>query len=146
MAVTLDIRIEGTEQILRRMKGLPLKIENKIVRGAAVRGARQILATAKGLVPVLTGALKRGLKAKAFRKRRKGLFGRVVIMPTRSALGIEADDPYYYPAAVEYGHKIPGGGRVRAYPFLRPALERGAPAALEAFRSHLLQALNEAGR
>jgi hypothetical protein len=41
-----------------------------------------------------------------------------IVNPERSELGISADDLYYYPYAVEFGHE-----GAAAMPFIRPAIE-----------------------
>lgn len=115
----VDISMVGDKELERMFRDLPVKLQTKVVRQANTKAIRPILRSVKARVPVLTGVLKRGLKSRAMkRKRRNSPIGRFLLLPLRADLGIKADDPYYYPAAVEYGHD-----NVAAVRFLRDGFD-----------------------
>ena len=121
--VHVDISVFGDKQLQRALKALPINVEKKVVRQALRKAAKPVLDTAKSLVPVKTGALKKSLKLRALRKQKRGQFGVQVMTGTREQLGIAADDPYYYPMAVEVGT-----AKAPAHPFMRPALDQNREA------------------
>ncbi len=101
----IEISIGGGRELARAMRELPRVAGTRVVRKAITKAMRPVRREVLARTPVLTGALKRGIKTRAFKAaRRSFIIGRVLLFPTREDLGIAADDPYYYPAAVEYGH------------------------------------------
>ena len=139
MANFIDIAVIGDKELQRKLKALDEKMQKKIVRKALRQAAKPVLSAARLLCPENTGRLRASLKLKV-RRQKRGVFGVEVITGTRQELGIRANDPYYYPAAVEFGHLVglrhrhreqkelrrlrkQGALVVGAHPFLRPALE-----------------------
>lgn len=137
MAKTIDVMVFGDKQLQRRLSNLILKLQRKVVRKSLREAARPIHAASKAKCPVLTGRLRKSIKLRAMRRAR-GRFGMRIITGTREELGIPADEPYYYPAAVETGH-----GNVPAYPFLRPALHENRGKALKIACQFLRQGIEQ---
>lgn len=124
----LDIGFFGDAELQRNLNKFTEKLQKKIAKKALKKGAEVILHRARALVPVDTGALAGSLKIRAFTsgyKTRRGadLIGVVIEPGTRKELGIAPDDPYYYPAVLEYGGQH--GEYRRPMPFLRPAFDSG---------------------
>ena len=119
----------------------------RIFKGVCMRAAERakwrVVANLSGKVlQVDTGEYRNAFaKSEAtFGSHRKGKIVVGVAFPTREELGIKPDDPYFYPAALEYGHAAPGYGRnapgvpalkrgesspkhVKPYPHIRPAID-----------------------
>lgn len=113
----IDISILGDKKLTASFNKLALKTQKKFTRKALRAGAKVVQQEYKARVPVDTGRLKRGIKVRAGKRSRRGISINIET-PTRDKLGIEADDPYYYPAIIEYG-----GGATPAYAPGRKALK-----------------------
>lgn len=116
MGKGVNITVLGAPAIQKALQELDIKIQKKIVKKAIGSAMPVVLNKAQDLCLVDTGKLQASLHI-AFYKRGGKAVGAYVMTGTREELGIEDDDPHFYPAAVEYGH-----GNVAARPFLRPAL------------------------
>ena len=86
--------------------------------------ARVVLREARRRAPARTGQLRAAIQIEERLSRHRERYGQVVF--GRAIVTVNAKRAPYWPY-VEYGHNIVRGkkvfGRVRAYPFLRPALE-----------------------
>ena len=133
----IDISILGDKKLQRQLIGLVPKLQKRAFKDAAKRALVSVLADARRRVPVKSGRLKRSLKIKPL----KGGIGAIVSTGTRKALRIDANDPYYYPAAIEYGTK----GK-DARPFLRPALLNRTEEVLRIFGRELGPAIERAAK
>ena len=100
--------LKGDKPLEAVFDKLPGIAQKKAVRKANVRAMRIIRKAVLARTPVgITAAspkLKREIKSRALKQVRGWPIARVLLLPTRDSLGISPDDPYYYPAAVEYGH------------------------------------------
>jgi HK97 gp10 family phage protein len=136
MAIILNVQILGADALIKQFNALPEKMQKQVFR-PAVRGAtKQVMQNAKKNAPKRTGAMRRGLFIKPFKRKRKGgSIGLMILTPTRETLNIKADAKWYYPSFVELGHKKRGGrGRVAGRPFLRDAIKNNRAAALDTLR------------
>lgn len=126
------VQLIGMKDLQDNLGRFPADIE----RGALVRGikagANLILQEAKSRVPVLTGALKRGLKIKMLTK--KGV---------AALIGADKQSGGPHAHLVEFGtqpHMITSGTKTvlhpgaRPHPFLFPSLEAKRSEAIEAVR------------
>lgn len=124
MSLAVDIRVLGVPELEKALKRLEAKVQKKIVRQALRKSAKRtkdrIVDNLSGeKVQVRTGQLREAFKRAAIRGHTRRHLIRVgVVFPERDALGIDPNDKHYYPMAVEFGH-----GKVRPYPFLRPAID-----------------------
>ena len=143
MADILTAALHGERRVQRKFRSLERKTAKKLVRQSLRDGGRVVLAEAKNLAPVATGALRDSIKLRALKQ--KGSFGVQVQTGTRSELGIDPGDEYYYPAAVEFGHPAPGREQAPAHPFLRPALDNKAVSAFRVIRSSLIARIEAEG-
>ena len=100
MAIKATLRLEGGKALERKLKTLPTRVRNKVVRTALRDGAKIVQAETKSLAPVQTGLLKKSLKVRAM-KRKKGRIGINVQMGAGDYKG-----ETFYGAFVEYGHKL----------------------------------------
>lgn len=120
-----NITIHGAKELERKLRALPLKVENKIARKALREGARPILAEAKQQVPVKSGLLRRKLTIRAGKRSRKH-GPRIVVQTSEGLFKGEA----FYGGFVHFGHRIgprrlgPSRKLVPANEFLKRAAEK----------------------
>lgn len=147
-----EVRVKGLSDLNALLQELPAKMERNVLRGALRAGARVVQAEAKANVPVDTGALRAGIKVSTGGKR--GAAG-VVIAKVR-VTGRHA----FVAPWLEYGvaaHTITArrggwlffGAFARSVehpgfaprPFMRPALDSKAQAAVVAAGNYIKQRL-----
>ena len=128
MPRAFDISVLGQRELERRLRSLDYKMQGKAVRPAlrnsAKRAKERIVHNLNNdRVQRQTGTLINAFAAqKPVSANRRGQVRVGVPLPDRSSLGKKAE-PGYYPTAVEYGHVSNLGGRVPAYPYIRPAID-----------------------
>jgi len=140
----IDISLLGDKELERKLAGLADKLQRKVVRTALHKTLNKIVK--KEIVRRLSGhpvqsktgrlraAMKRGrVRSSAGRKARRTI-ARAIPLPPREELGIDPDDKFYYPAAVEYGH-----GNVPPKSFLRAAVDDNE----ERIKKHLARLIGE---
>jgi HK97 gp10 family phage protein len=139
MAIILNLQLMGDDALIRRFNALPEKMQGKVFRPAVRVATKLVMQDAKKNAPKRTGALRRGLFIKPFkRKRRGGNIGLMILTPTRDKLNIKSDAKWYYPSLAELGHKKrKSGGRVEGRPFLRNAIKNNRAAALDTLRREM---------
>lgn len=121
---TVDIRAFGNKELEKKLGRLADKAQTKVVKAAlrkeSTRVKKRIVANIVRLDLIDEGMLLKGYQSAKTKTARSGKnFIRLgVENPTREALGIAPDDPYYYPYAVEFGHV-----GAEAKPYIRPAID-----------------------
>lgn len=108
---TFSIDVVGAPELKAQLAALEGRIAKKLTRQAMRKAQKIVLADAKRRVPVDTGALKKSLKVRALRRSRSR-FG----VEIRTGEGLFVGKTFY-DGFIELGTK-----RMRAKPFLRPAL------------------------
>ena len=124
--MTLSVRVVGDKEVQRRLNELDAKISKKIVRrifrAHAKKVRERVVRNLSGFpVQRRTGTLQMAMMSAPIRaasRRPRRLIRIGIAWPSRTELGIDAGDPHFYPAAVEYGH-----GTVPPKPFMRPAID-----------------------
>lgn len=121
------LEVQGIKSLERKLNRLPRAARNKAVRSAVREAGKPLLDRTKQLAPKETGLMASKIKLRSISgqaakksgvKAKRGAIGVVVMTGTREEMGIDPADPYYYPAAVEYGH-----GNTPAKPFMRRAAD-----------------------
>lgn len=140
MAVQIDLSILGDKVLEKRLKALPLKVQKKILRKAFRSTAKDILSDARIRVPIDTGNLRKSLRVRALKKA-KGRIGVQIETGTREELGIDENDKYYYPAAIELGAE-----GVPVQSFLRAALEVNRVPGTDKIKKSIMDGIKEAGK
>jgi HK97 gp10 family phage protein len=145
MPLAFDISMLGDVKLERMLAKLHPTVQRKIGRKASRRAFTPIKKAIVANTPVLTGALKEGIKLRAL-KRSTLVFGHKVLTPERADLGLSDRGPgdensSYYPFAVEYGH-----GNVPAVRFMRDAYDKNENRALSLFRANLFRGIEEAAK
>lgn len=154
--MSVDVHIKGGAELQQFLGQLPEKLARNILRSALRKGARVVQLAAKARVPVKTGTLRAGLKVKG--SLRYNVAKATVITTGRHA---------YLARWLEYGtqaHTITAGkGKflalltgshpvksvehpgIRPRPFMRPALDSQAHAAVAAVAAQIRARLTKAG-
>ncbi len=153
----LNVKLKGFAELEKALNELPEKIERNIVRSALRQAAKVIEAEAKRQVPVRSGKLRDSIRVSVKLKNGKPV-------ATVTAGGNKRGQPFYA-HFVEFGaaaHVIKakrgkalaiGGGTVervdhpgvRKKPFMRPALDGAARAAVQAFGEQVRRRLTKEG-
>ncbi len=153
----LDVKIKGFAELQKALSELPDKIERNIVRSALRQAAKVTAAEVKSQVPVRTGKLKASIKygVKLVNGRPKATI----------RAGSNKKGAAFYAHLVEFGAKAhfikpkkakslffagisrngvhhPGA---RKHPFMRPALDASARAAVLAFGEQVKKRLTKQG-
>ena len=153
----LDVKVNGLAELDKALATLPDKLQRNVARAALRAGCKEIAEEAKRLVPVKTGQLRDTIRVTS--RIRGGV-------PTASVKAGNPKKGVFYAHIIESGaarHHIaaePGkmlrlldGTRVRSVnhpgfakkPFMRPAADTRAHAAVEAFRDYMRRRLEKEG-
>lgn len=120
------VKIEGLEELQRKLGRLPDAVSNPVLREAVADGAEIVRAEAETRAPVgPTGRLKRGMTT---------LVSAGTPEVAQARVGPSADA--FYGMWVEKGTK-----KMAAQPFLRPALDSKRKQVVEAVKAKLVAAL-----
>lgn len=143
--------IAGDTALITALQELQTKTVNAIGRDVLSEANEIVNQEILSRVPVRTGKLKAGI-GKTAGKRSRNRISNVVYMPLRKDLGIDAKDPYYYPAALEFGRRArrPTSKRRRSRvrdlldkkvwegkPFMRPGYDAAEPHVIAFIQKHL---------
>ncbi|MEH3087721.1 MAG: HK97 gp10 family phage protein [Xylophilus ampelinus] len=146
-----DTKVKGLDQLQKMLDTLPAKVEKNILRSALRAGAKPVLDAAKAGAPVRSGALQKSLRISTSAKRGQvraavktdkfyarfvefGTAAHEIVPEVRAALG--------FGSVVVEQVEHPGAS---AKPFLRPALDSQAQAAVVAAANQIKRRLTKAG-
>jgi HK97 gp10 family phage protein len=153
--------IKGLKETAARLRALPPRLGSKgggPLRYALMQGAKVIVEEAKHLAPVQTGHLRQNIVAKRHRNPRAvgaterydiGMKGgtKRYAGNVRNRRSGRAGQKYRTAGTAFYGRFVElGTAKMKARPFLRPAIEGKGGAAVEAFRVNFLKAVEVAER
>lgn len=125
-SIIVDLR--GDVQLVEALRGLPLKLEKKVIRAAVAQANRSIFRAVVAKVPVAAAPIRRKtfIQPPGFLKARivsmasrfnrfGGKISQLTILPRRSSLNIDPKDKNYWPFALMRGHRIARRtGRIKA--------------------------------
>ena len=147
--IGFDMKLHGLRELTERMRGLSAKIQKKHLNRALMAAAKLIVDDAKRRAPRgLTLAIYRNIVRKTAR-RKDGATARVIIGVRHGKVRTQGGgkklsrydkaglDPFYW-----WFHEF-GTAKLAARPFLRPAFEANARAALEMIRTTLAKGIEE---
>lgn len=115
----VDISLLGDKQAQRALAQLRIGTQRKVVKRALRAGAKPVLRRVRAGAEKRTGAHAANIKLQTFKTKGFRNFGIQIVTGTREQLGIAPDDPFYYPAILEFGGEredgtvIPAGGNIR---------------------------------
>lgn len=137
--MTMKMQLTGLNELVKRLRELPLEMRAKTLRGAVSTAAEIVRAEAILRAPVYTGSVQKGhpppgtLKKEIFKARYPEECN-----DTREVWQVNVKRRYgaYYAHMVEYGTvKMP------PQPFMRPAWDAKRQAALDAMGTYLAYSL-----
>lgn len=159
MADDVLIKLDGVDELVRALRGMPAKIRNRAVRAALRKAARIISADAKSRAPVLRapapfrrpGTVKRRISVRNSKFARQagdeGVFigvrplrGRADTRRYGKASARNPADPFYW-RFLEFGTKKMG-----KRPFLGPAAQAKGEEAVRSFLRESLPAIEKLNR
>jgi HK97 gp10 family phage protein len=120
-----NARIDGLNETRKLLKDLPRKLQTGALRSGLRAGAKIVRDEARTLVAVKTGGLKRSIRIIA-RRMKKG------------TITVSVGSSLKYAHLLEYGTV-----RTRANPYLRPALDGKASAAVNAVSTQVREYLTK---
>ena len=130
----VDISVLGDKALEKKLAALENKHQAAAVRSAFGKSGTRLKKAIVAAAPVRSdyegkghppGMLKAALKATKLKSFSKfGLIRRFWPLPVRELLGIGPKEKHYWPAAVEYGHRRKGGGRVPPKAYIRGTVNR----------------------
>lgn len=126
-----SIEIKGFKRLDKKLSRLPKRVERKVIVQAARPAGHMVANVAKGLAPKQSGEMAKTIGVRVKKGKPPGI---VVRTATRERLGIAPEDPWYYPAIVEYGAP---GRNIPASRFMHRAKEQAGRAAIGVFVRNL---------
>jgi len=118
------IEVNGLDEVLKKLKKLPEKVQKRVLVGAVRAGAKPIIKEAKRLVPVRTGTLKKSIGVVKRRSKNKNLI-HFTVTPRKKKGG-------WYAHYVEFGTL-----KMSARPFMRPAYEKEGENSIKFVREYM---------
>lgn len=146
MAAKGLVVITGIREIDRRLKRLEPAVQKKILRKAIRSGLKLVAEEVKARAPVDKGALRKGIKVRACRRRKRGaieLEVRIAATDETKRTSKKSGKTVFYPAIVEYGRNDKLSGSVPPNPFMRQAFEARGEAARQVTLAALLRGVEQ---
>lgn len=142
------VKLTGLDDLKRKLCELPKRVETKVVRVALKKGGEIIRDAAISRAPDDTGLLKKNIVYRALGSK-KGQVGirkqaqKHVDNPQNRRLRrvgkrFYVDGPAFYGRFLEFGTR-----NMPAHPFMRPAFDATAPAAIDAIGKALLAGIDD---
>lgn len=128
--MSIEFSLVGDKSLLAQMDMLQGPKAKRVYKKGIAEGTKYVWLKTKAKARAVmnkgyaSGVLSAGLTYKVKSSKQNGIYG-LVMTPTREMLGISANDPYYYPAAVEFGTR-----NMRPQSFLRSAMEESKEKAI----------------
>ena len=143
----VDIALFGDKELQRKLNRLASNEAKKVVRAALRKGSRRVkdrvIQNLSGnKVNVRTGELINAFRNAKIRSEGNPRLIRIgVVLPSREELGIDSEAKYFYPFAIEYGHK-----RAPAHPYMRPAIDEHKDAEIAAIGRDIGKGIEKVAR
>ena len=143
--------VTGLDEVLRKLKKLPERIQKNVVVGAVRAGTKPIVKEAKALVPTNTGTLKKSIGATKRRSKNKniihfsitprvkkgGWYAHFVEFGTYAKL----DHPMKKQRTGKLGKRrekiVAKGLGIKPHPFMRPAFEKKGEESIKFVREYM---------
>jgi HK97 gp10 family phage protein len=142
--MAVSIKMTGDKELQAMLSALPEDIQRKLVKSSIRKGAERLRTAASRLAPRSREKKHGKHMADTFKVRvfnRRGKVGAKVAVGTRTELGIDPKDPYFYPAIVEYGSK-----NLPAHHPMRSAMEMNRAAVISDVAADLRQTVKAVSR
>lgn len=130
-------KVEGLEELQRKLKTLPGKVQKKLLRSAVTAGAKPIVAAAKAGAPERTGTVKLSIGRKVVTKNGHATAVIGAKSNVQSEFKGQVEKPSRIIHLLEKGFIDRAGEHVPGKPFIEPALDQAGPAAVDAMADKL---------
>lgn len=145
--MNLEFEVKGLKELDAALQAFPAKVEAKVLRGAVRAGSNVIAAEARSRAPILKeevdnrvpGALKKSIRIMSTVVRNGRVLGGVAAGGGAKVKrgGIRGMADVFYAKFVEFGT-----AKMAAIPFMRPAGDTKASAAVEAAGAYVRERVN----
>jgi len=114
------ISVTGIREIDRVLKGLPVQLQDRVLKNAHADAAKPLIATAKNIVPVgKTGNLKASIGVERVSLKKSNAVGLVQVGPRR-----KGGSKGFHGHLIEYGKTNRDGSKSKPNPFMEPAFNQ----------------------
>jgi len=161
-----SMELIGGRELSKKLMQLEPKIGRKVIRQSLRVGAKIVAARTKAAAPVGPGRdrlrtkkgvtkyernpgyLRKAITVRSLTKNKRGTFAVMSTFDTRrfpDLVSVSEGKRYFYPAAVEYGHRASGifkfGPDVPPHPFIKPAFNAAKGQAAQAVLSSMAKGI-----
>jgi HK97 gp10 family phage protein len=146
----VDVKIEGMEALLKKLKKLPFALQNNVLSGAIRAGAKLVADDARARVAVHSEHLKKSILVRKRRSKNKTIL-HFTIAPVTKILhqfqDASGQKHYNYGNIVEEGRSASavehGASNMVAQPFMAPAFESKGTESIDATRKYMAARLDK---
>lgn len=146
----VDVKITGMEEILKKLKKLPVELRNNLLSGAIRAGAKLVADEARARVPKDSEHLKKSILVRKRRSKNKTIL-HFTVAPVSKVMWKFQDahglKHYNYGNIVEEGRSSwaveNGASNMPAQPYMRPAFEKKGEEAIDATRKYLAERIDK---
>jgi len=137
----VDVKVSGINEILKKLKKLPIVMQKRVVTGAIRASAAAINKEAKLNVPKDEGDLKKSLSVIKRKTKDKNIIYFSVVPKTKLLHKIQdakGERHYNYGGLVEFG-----SSKMSARPYLRPAFESKGAEAISIAKAYMKKRIDK---
>lgn len=131
------IKINGSKDLIRKLKDVPDKVINKGLRKGTRAAGKIVKRSASQSAPSLTGNLKRSFKVRAL-KRKVGRVG------ARVTLNLQGEKSAFYGSFQDLGFTLRNGKRIAGKHFMKKAISDNQEQIFKVIEDSINQAIKEA--
>lgn len=113
------ISVTGLKEIDKVLRGLPVQLQDRVLKTAHADAAKPLISAAKSIVHVKTGNLQKSIGVVRTSLKKTGEVGLVQVGPRRGG-----GNKGYHAHLIEYGKTNRDGTRSRKFPFMEPAFNQ----------------------
>jgi len=152
-----DVNVTGMEEILKKLKVLPGKVQKNVLNGAIRASSKPIIKEARRLVPTDSGTLKKSIGVVKRRSKNKniikfsiaplskkdGFYGRFIEFGTYAKL----DHPLKKERTGKLGERrakiVKKGQGIAPHPFMRPAFEKEGESTINSAKEYMKKRIDK---
>lgn len=114
--MSVKLSLSGVKEIDQVLKGLPLQIQDRVLKNVHADSAKPVVQAAKSLAPVKTGNLRDSIGVERVSIKRTNEIGLVQVGPLRGG-----GKKGYHGHLIEFGKTNRDGSKTTPQPFMEPA-------------------------
>lgn len=114
--MSIKLSVTGLKEIDEVIKGMPLIMQDRVLKTAHADAAKVLVDVAQAIVPVRKGTLKKSIGVVRVSLKRAGVVGLVEVGPRRGG-----GNRGYHGHLIEFSKQNRDGSRSKAHPFMQPA-------------------------